>query len=115
MNRVWEINTDYMRRIVARLPNHNRSRWRDLDSSMLKKIDSPPDIRNLTEFLSDRARAENDPIYGRLTDPLRERRSKHEEQKKRYETVSSSLPNLDPVAIRLVRRKTVLLVNRIIW
>ena len=71
-----EINTDHMRRIVSRLPYHNQAKWRDLASSITRKRKLPPNFQNLTEFLGNRAHVENDPIYGRLRDPTKDRRPK---------------------------------------
>ncbi|CAB4002957.1 Hypothetical predicted protein [Paramuricea clavata] len=86
-----EINTDHMRRIVSRLPYHNQAKWRDVASFIMKKRKSPPNFQDLTEFLGDRARAENDPTYGRSRDPTKDRRPKQtrEENKSNYEHVSS--------------------------
>ena len=69
-----EINTDHMRRIVSRLPYHNQAKGRDVACSITKKRKLPPNFQDLTEFLDNRARAENDPIYGRLGDPTKDRR-----------------------------------------
>ena len=71
-----EINTDHMRRIISCLPYHNQAKWRDVASSIMKKRKSPPNFQDLTEFLGYRDRAENDPIYGRLRDPTKDRRPK---------------------------------------
>ncbi len=71
-----EINTDHMQKIVLRLPYHNQAKWRDVTSSIMKKRKSLPNFQDLTEFLGDWARAENDPIYGRLRDPTKDRQQK---------------------------------------
>ena len=41
MKSLNEINTDHMRKIVARLPYHNQSRWRDRASVILRERVSP--------------------------------------------------------------------------
>jgi hypothetical protein len=42
MKSLNEINTDHMRKIVARLPYYNQSRWRDRASVILRERGSPP-------------------------------------------------------------------------
>ena len=76
-----EINTDHMRRLVARLPFHNPARWRDRVSQMLKSKGQRPTFRDLVEFLQERASSENNPLYGNLPTNPRKENSKSRERK----------------------------------
>ena len=92
MNSLNEINSDHLRKVVARLPFYNQSRWRDRASDLLRKRDMPPNFRDLTEFLQRSAESENNTLFGNLKDPDKEisNRSKRELQRKtREESISS--------------------------
>ena len=92
MKSLNEINTDHMRKIVARLPYYNQSRWRDRASVILRERGLPPNFRDLTEFLQNRAQSENNPLYGNLKDSEKDNyanRMKKEERKKREDPISS--------------------------
>jgi hypothetical protein len=91
MKSLNEINTDHMRKIGARLPYYNQSRWRDCASVILRERGLPPNFRDLTEFLQKRAQSEINPLYGNLKDSEKDNanRMKKEERKKREEPISS--------------------------
>ena len=73
MKSLDEINTDHMRRLVARLPFHNQARWRDRVSQILKSKRQRPTFSDLVEFLQVRAGSENNPLYKNLpSNPKRE-------------------------------------------
>ncbi|XP_028408803.1 uncharacterized protein LOC114531379 [Dendronephthya gigantea] len=63
-----EVNTDHMRRLVARLPYHYQAKWRDRASSILKSRSKLPSFFDLVEFLQERASFENNPVFGYLKD-----------------------------------------------
>ena len=81
MNSLNEINSDHLRKVAARLPFYNQSRWRDRASDLLRKRGVPPNFRDLTEFLQRRAESENNPLFGTLIFNL----SKRELERKRKE------------------------------
>jgi hypothetical protein len=66
MKCLHEINTDHMRKIVARLPFHNQARWRDRVSKILKSSNSRPTFGDLVEYLQERSSSENNPLYRKL-------------------------------------------------
>ena len=55
INSLNEMNSDHLRKVVARLPFYNQSRWRDRASDLLRERGMPPNFRDLTEFLQRRA------------------------------------------------------------
>ena len=79
-----------MRKIVARLPYYNESRWKDRASAILRMRNSPLTFRDLTEFLLERAQSENNPLYGNLKDFEKgvANRLKKEERKRKDEVIS---------------------------
>ena len=92
MNGLNEINSDHLRKVVARLPFYNQSRWRDRASDLLRERGMPPHFRDLTELLQRRAESENNALFGNLKYPDKEisNRSKRELQRKtREESISS--------------------------
>ena len=92
MNSLNKINSDHLRKVVARLPFYNQSRWRDRASDLLRERGMPPNFRDLTEFLQRRAESENNARFGNLKDPDKEisNLSKRELQRKmREESISS--------------------------
>ena len=79
MKCLGEVNTDHMRRLVARLPYHLQAKWRDRASSILKSRSKLPSFYDLVEFLQERASSENNPVFGNLkelnkTDVIRKKR-----------------------------------------
>ena len=92
MNSLNEINSDHLRKMVARLPFYNQSRWRDRASDLLRERGMPPNFRDLTDFLQRREESENNALFGNLKYPDKEisNRSKRELQRKtREESISS--------------------------
>ncbi len=63
-----EVNTDHLRRLVARLPYHYQAKWRDRACSVLKSSNKLPSFYDLVEFLQERASSENNPVFGNLKD-----------------------------------------------
>ena len=92
MNSLNEISSDHPRKVVARLPFYNQSRWRDRASDLLRERGVPPNFRDLTEFLQRRAESENNPLFAALKDPEKEisNRSQRELERKRKEEPISS-------------------------
>ena len=68
MKCLGEVNTDHLRRVVARLPYYYQAKWRDRASSILKSTSKLPSFHDLVEFLEDRASSENNPVFGNLKD-----------------------------------------------
>ncbi|CAB4013978.1 Hypothetical predicted protein [Paramuricea clavata] len=74
-----EVNTNHMRRLVARLLYHLQAKRRDCASSILKSRSKLPSFYDLVEFLQERASSENNPVFGNLkelnkTDVVRKKR-----------------------------------------
>ncbi len=70
MRSLNEINTDHIRKVVARLPYYNQSRWRDRANDILRERGTPPGFQDLTEFLQKRAQSENNPLYENSGNPV---------------------------------------------
>ncbi len=81
MRSLNEINTDHIRKVVARLPYYNQSRWRDRASDILRERGTPPGFQDLTEFLQRRAQSENNPLYGNLGNPVKDNANRTKKEK----------------------------------
>ena len=85
-----EVNTDHMRRLVARLPYHLQAKWRDRASSILKSRSKLPSFYDLVEFLQERASSENNPVFGNL----KELNKTNVIRKKRYSDSNINAPRI---------------------
>lgn len=60
-------SSDNLRRIAERLPIHLKGRWLDI-AGKIRKRGERPRIDHLANFVVDRAKAANDPVFGRIMD-----------------------------------------------
>ena len=75
-------NPDNLKKIIDQLPYSIRLKWRDTVHRIIEKEAREVTVRDITDFLTTRARAATHPIFGNLANEYKEKQGLDKQRRK---------------------------------